>query len=67
MLNIAEACGKTTKRDNARFFAIARGSALECGAVLDVCKILGVSDHQILAEGKHLIIRIISMLSKLCR
>ena len=31
-LNIAEACGKTTVSDRQRFFAIARGSAMECAA-----------------------------------
>ena len=36
-LNIAEAVGKTGKADRQRFFAIARGSALECAAIVDAC------------------------------
>ena len=36
-LHIAEAAGKVGEADRARFYAIARGSALECGAILDVC------------------------------
>src|SRR6266481_2034528 len=35
-LNIAEGNGKFSDRDRARFFEIARGSALECAACLDV-------------------------------
>jgi hypothetical protein len=35
-LNIAEGNGKATDGDRRRFFEIARGSALECGAGLDV-------------------------------
>ena len=39
-LNIAEAAGRTTTHDSGRFFVIARGSAMECAAVLDACLIL---------------------------
>ena len=35
-LNIAEGNGKFTDADRCRFFDIARGSALECAACLDV-------------------------------
>ena len=35
-LNIAEGNGKFSAADRARFFEIARGSALECAACLDV-------------------------------
>jgi four helix bundle protein len=35
-LNIAEDAGKPSAVDRARFHAIARGSAMECGARLDV-------------------------------
>jgi four helix bundle protein len=67
ILNIAEACGKTSAKDNSRFFSIARGSAMECGAVLDACRVLKLSDEKTLDEGKILIVRIVSMLSKMCR
>ena len=39
-LNIAEGSGKTSPPDRARYYATARGSALECGAALDVCGLL---------------------------
>ena len=37
-LNIAEENGKFTGADRCRFFDIARGSALECAASLDVLR-----------------------------
>jgi four helix bundle protein len=39
-LNIAEASGKVSPSDRGRFFAIARGSAMECAAILDCVQIL---------------------------
>jgi len=67
VLNIAEGCGKPTPKENSRFFSIARGSAMECGAILDACKVLELAETEILGEGKNLIVRIVSMLSKMCR
>lgn len=66
-LNIAESSGKPSKADRQRFMAIARGSAMECGAILDVCRVLSLSDVKTTNEGKHLLVRIVSMLTKLCR
>jgi len=66
-LNIAESSGKTSTADRKRFCAIARGSAMECSAVLDACRVLGLLDESVVAEGKHLLVRIVSMLTKMCR
>jgi len=57
VLNIAEGCGKPTPKENSRFFSIARGSAMECGAILDACKVLELAETEILGEGKNLIVR----------
>ena len=65
-LNIAEASGRTGSLDNARHFSIARGSALECGAILDACNALNLIDQEIYADAKRLIVAQVSMLSKLC-
>jgi four helix bundle protein len=64
-LNIAEGTGKNSSADKQRFYAIARGSAMECGAVLDVCKILKIIDPLEYDQGKKLLIRIVGMLTKM--
>ena len=64
-LNIAEGNGKYTAADRCRFFDIARGSALECAACLDVLvakKRIDSAD-----AGKAILVRIVSMLVGLIR
>ena len=66
-LNIAEGAGKPSAADRARFHAIARGSAMECGALFDVCAIavyVTVTDAR---KAKDLIVRLVAMLSRMCR
>ena len=66
-LNIAEGSGKPTERDARRFYAIARGSALECAAIVDALEALGSVPALDLAEPRELLERVVSMLSKLTR
>ena len=66
-LNIAEGCGKNGVNDKKRFYAIARGSAMECAAIIDVCQVLNIDDVNAFKQGKELLIRIVSMLTKLCQ
>ncbi|MEN8165880.1 MAG: four helix bundle protein [Pseudomonadota bacterium] len=66
-LNIAEGCGKTGPADKQRFYAIARGSAMECAAVMDVCGVLQIANPKLLKEGKILLTRVVAMLTKMCR
>jgi four helix bundle protein len=66
LLNIAEGSGKISSVDKAKFYGIARGSSMECGAALDACRILELSDEAITTEAKELLVRIVSMLSKMC-
>ena len=63
-LNIAEGSGKGG-RDAARFYTIARGSALECAAILDALEALGAIAPEDLVEPRVLLERIVSMLTKL--
>jgi len=66
-LNIAEGAGHPSEAKRAHHYAIARGSALECGAALDVCKILNVGNQSLIPKGKELLVSVVSMLSKMCR
>src|SRR5262249_48761933 len=63
-LNIAEASGKYDK-DERRYFEIARGSALECAAIIDVFEVLGAVTAGDAAEARQWLERIVSMLTRL--
>ena len=65
-LNIAEGSGKRSPLDKQRYYAIARGSAMECGAIFDVAKALGLIETEMHARGKKLLVRIVSMLTRMC-
>ena len=65
-LNIAEASGRTSKSDSARVFAIARGSAMECAAVLDALLVLKLVDAMKHQRGVDLLERVVAMLTRLC-
>jgi len=64
-LNIAEGNGKATEGERRRFFEIARGSALECGAVQDVLEVCGALLPAENADAKRLLDRIFAMLTRL--
>lgn len=64
-LNIAEGSGKSTEKDARRFYTIARGSALECAAIVDALEALGFLAGAELAEHRDLLQRVVSMLTKL--
>lgn len=66
-LNIAEGNGKFTQPDRCRFFDIARGSALECAACLDVLRAKGVAEEEMVEGGKRMLNAIVSMLVGLIR
>lgn len=65
-LNIAEGNGKRSLLDRHRFFDIARGSAFESAACLDVLVARNGLRVEEIGEGKALLVRITSMLSKMC-
>jgi four helix bundle protein len=66
-LNIAEGVGRTTSKDAARHYAIARGSAMECAAILDALTAIGAHDPKSVADATALLVRIVEMLTKMCR
>ena len=63
--NIAEGNGKGTQADRRRFFEIARGSALECASIQDILQECSVIEGKENQEGKAMLLRIVSMLTKL--
>jgi four helix bundle protein len=66
-LNIAECNRKFSARDRARFFEMARGSAHECAACLDVLLARKLAIEQQVAEQKERLARIVQMLIGLLR
>ncbi len=61
-LNIAEGNGKFAIRDRCRFLDIARGSALECAACLDVLAAKRLVEEQTILPGKEQLVEVVSML-----
>jgi four helix bundle protein len=62
LLNTAEGNGKRQRQGRAKFFDDARGSATECAACLDALIAKGASREERVAEGKKMLLRIVSML-----
>jgi four helix bundle protein len=65
-LNIAEGSGRSG-RDATRFYAIARGSALESAAIVDALATLNLGVPDDLQRATELLVRVVSMLSRMSR
>jgi len=66
-LNIAEAAGRATPVDAARVYALARGSAMECAAVLDALAVLKGVKGERREAGMALLERVVAMLTRIGR
>jgi len=66
-LNIAEGNGKFSAKDRSRFFEVARRSALECAACLDVLFARKLATEEHVVPGKERLARIVQMLVGLLR
>src|SRR5882724_8104035 len=66
-LNIAEGNGKFSAKDRARFLEIARGSALECAAALDVLVARKLVAPEHIENAKENLVRIVQMLMGMLR
>ena len=65
LLNTAEGNGRRQRQTRAKFFDDARGSATECAGCLDALVAKGACTEQEINEGKEMLLRITSMLTKL--
>jgi four helix bundle protein len=65
VLNIAEGSGRRARGDKAQFYAIARGSAMECAAILNLALGRGLAPYLDCRRGRALLVRIVRMLTKL--
>ena len=63
-LNFSEGYGKSTPADQRRFFRIARGSAYEVSAALDILASFGVLSSERQAAGKDLCDHLAAMLTR---
>jgi four helix bundle protein len=61
-LNIAEGNGKFPDADRSRFLEIARGSALECAACLDVLVVRKLIATERIVPAKEQLVRVVNML-----
>jgi len=66
-LNVAEGNGKFSDKDRARFLEMARGSALECAACLDVLLVRKLASEEQVVPAKEQLARIVQMLIGLLR
>ena len=66
-LNIGEATGKMNGAERSHSYRIARGEAMECGANLDVVRLMRVIPDAEIDRGKLLLVRVVGMLSKLAK
>ncbi len=65
VLNIAEGAGEFSAADKQRFYRMARRSATEAAAVLDILERRGVVSAESLRDARELLVRVVSMLVKL--
>ena len=67
LLNIAEGAGEFSSREKSRFYRMAKRSATESAAILDVCRCLALLDESLFQRGRDLLLRIVAMLTKMAR
>jgi len=67
LLNIAEGAGEYASNEKSRFYRMAKRSATECAAILDICLRLKLIEEEKYVEGRYLLLRIVSMLIKMAQ
>jgi four helix bundle protein len=64
VLNTAEAGGRHSRREKARYYAIARGSATEVAALLDVLERRHLGSPAAIRSARRLAVRCVQMLTR---
>lgn len=65
VLNIAEGAGEFSRAEKARFYRMAKRSATECAAALDVCRVWKVVESKSLDVGREMLLRVVAMLIRM--
>ncbi|MBA4191010.1 MAG: four helix bundle protein [Planctomycetaceae bacterium] len=65
VLNIAEGAGEFSRAEKARFYRMAKRSATECAAALDICRVRKLIDERVLEVGREKLLRVIAMLIRM--
>ena len=66
-LNIAEGSGKTTETQRHNCYAIARGEAMECAAIMDILECMHLVDCAKVKKAKELLENVVAILSSVCK
>ncbi len=67
LLNLAEGYARWQKREKAHLYDIARGSALESAAAIDLLRVRGLADAAVCSRARELASRVALMLGGLMR
>ena len=65
VLNLAEGCGRVSRRQRRYHFGVARGSATECAALTDVLRLRRLTPASECFRARSLAVRCVQMLTKL--
>lgn len=67
VLNIAEGAGEFSANDKKRFYRMARRSATECAAIIDICVRLNLIKQSDQTKARDLLLHIVRMLTKMTK
>ncbi len=66
-LNIAEGAGELSGNEKARFYRMAKRSAIECATITHVCRRLGLVDDARYQAGREFLLRVVAMLVQMVK
>jgi four helix bundle protein len=65
VLNVAEGVGRSSRAEKRHFYSVARGSATECAAILDIVLARRLCSVELAADARAPLIRVVQMLTRL--